>query len=197
MCYLLKIFVLSCLLKKLLLSRLIHLLHLSLLCMFRIKSLKARHWFLMKGILILFLPPSSQLLLLNFPLASMEVLMAIRMVLIVITLVVIFITEALSFVVAVEAAILSHLVNDIILLNTILLHQALILVFLVLELILLLAKSVVREVMLLPIVINVTTRPQPQPLLFNVKFAGNMGILPFNVIMEATSLSRPPSFHQS
>jgi hypothetical protein len=136
----------------------------------------------MKVILILFLPTSSQLHLLNFPLASMEVLTAIRVVSMVITLVVIFTIVALSLGVVVEVAILSNLANDIILLN-----QALILVFLVLELICLLAKSVVREVMLLLIVINVTTNPQPLPLLFNVKFAGNMGILPSNVIIEATS----------
>ena len=121
--------------------------------------------------------PSSQ-----FSSGFMEVLTAIRVVSMVITLVVIFTIVALSLGAVVEVAILSNLANDIILLN-----QALILVFLVLELICLLAKSVVREVMLLLIVINVTTNPQPLPLLFNVKFAGNMGILPSNVIIKATS----------
>jgi hypothetical protein len=72
----------------------------------------------------------------------------------VITLVVILITVALSSRVVVEVAIIFTLANDIIILN-----QSLVLVFLVLELMFLLAKSVVREVMSLPIVLNVTTNP--------------------------------------
>jgi len=142
MCYLLKTFDLNCLLKKLLLSRLIHHLHLSLQCWFRIRCLKARLLFLMKVILILFLPAPSQLHLLNFPLASMEVLMAIRVVSMVITLVVILTTVALSLRVVAEVAVISNLAYDLIMFS-----QALVLVFLVLELIFLLAKSVVREVM--------------------------------------------------
>jgi hypothetical protein len=99
-------------------------------------------------------PALGQLHLLIFPLASMEVLTAIRVVSMVITLVVILITVALSSRVVVEVAIIFTLANDIIILN-----QSLVLVFLVLELMFLLAKSVVREVMSLPIVLNVTTNP--------------------------------------